>query len=79
MDEETAQAVADLLPADQRTGDDLRDLIAAGTALEDARRAAPGRGGVIVRALHAWGLSWRQIEVETGIDHRTARRWAGQR
>lgn len=76
MDSQTDQAVSSVLPPGERTGNDLADLLAALRAIQDARSRTAETGGTLVRALRAAGLSWREIEAETGVDHRTARRWA---
>lgn len=78
VEEEAARALEAWLPAGQRTGDELADLLAALVALRDTRDKAAETGGTLVRALRSWGMSWRAIADETGADVRTARRWAGE-
>jgi hypothetical protein len=73
---EMARALNQLLPNEPRHEDVIEDLcLAAREALR--RRVENSRdGGLVIAALHDYGLSWHQIETRTGIPTRTARRWA---
>lgn len=70
------EALDNLLPADQRTGDLAVDLAAA--ARESMRRRVDNSrwGGAVLAALYRERRSWRQVEDETGIPYKTAWRWA---
>lgn len=70
------EALDNLLPADQRTGDLAEDLAAA--ARESMRRRVDNSkwGGAVIAALYRELQSWRQVETETGIPQASARRWA---
>jgi hypothetical protein len=71
-----AEALAALLSPAERTGDEMADLVAAARRSLERRRTNSAHGGAVIAALHASGLSWRQIEEHTGIAKDTAQRWA---
>lgn len=55
----------------------LAELIARGRAVADWSSLMTTRGELMV-ALRARGLTWRQIEDQTGIPRQSAHRWAQQ-
>lgn len=70
------EALNELLPADQRTGDLVQDLAKAARIAMDRRIRNSQLGGAVIEALHDQ-VSWRELERLTGIPQATARRWAG--
>lgn len=73
---EMTHALDQLLPNQDRHEDVIIDLCLAAREALRRREANSRDGGIVITALHAYGLSWHQIEVRTGIPTRTARRWA---
>ena len=70
------EALDELLPADQRTGDLTRDLATAVRNAMERRKNNSRWGGAVIHALHRELGSWRGLEDLTGIPQATARRWA---
>ncbi len=70
-----AEALDALLGSD-RTGDMRADLIAGAREAMDRRERNSEHGGAVIAALRATGMSWRDVEVATGIPRTTAQRWA---
>ena len=70
-----ADALDSLLAPHERTGDRRADLITAARRALERRVRNTRDGGAVIAALHNLGLSWREIERETGIPQATARRW----
>lgn len=70
------EALDELLPRDNRTGDDQTDLVAAATEAWRRRHVNTEAGAAIIAALTHRGLSYRQIADLTGIPAATAHRWA---
>lgn len=68
-------ALDQLLPADQRTDDEITDLAEAARVAMKRRVDNSRHGGAVLAALNR-RVSWRQIERITGIPETTARRWA---
>lgn len=79
MDELTPdeqQALDELLPPEQRTGNPEEDLAQAAKVAWQRRVDNSKWGGAVIGALHRHLGSWRQLEAKTGIAQATARRWA---
>lgn len=72
----TVDEALDALLGDRRTGDQRTDLIAAAKEAMDRRERNSQHGGAVLAALIEAGLSYRDIERETGIPRSTAQRWA---
>jgi hypothetical protein len=68
-----AEALDALLGSD-RTGDMRADLVAGAREAMDRRERNTEHGGAVIAALRATGMSWRDVEVATGIPahHRAA-------
>lgn len=62
-------------PPDPLPGVSLAELISEASKLADKSTLMRRRGELVV-SLRSRGLSWRQIEQQTGIPHGNARRWA---
>lgn len=69
-------AVDELLPPSKQSGDLQADLIAAAREAWRRRQQNTELGGAVLAALHRSAESWRAVAWATGIDVRTARRWA---
>lgn len=72
----TVEEALEALLGGRRTGDLSADLIAAAKEAMDRRERNTLHGGAVIAALHDSGMSWREIEVATGIARTTAQRWA---
>lgn len=72
----TADEAIDALLGDQRAGDTLPDLIEAAKEARYRRERNTEHGGAVITALRSRGMSWRDIERQTGIPRTTAERWA---
>lgn len=70
------EALKNLLPPEQRTGDLRADLIAAAQEAWDRRERNTRDGGHVLAALYRDAKSWRAVAWATGIKATTARRWA---
>lgn len=62
-------------PPDPLPGVALAELISQARELADTDTVMRRRGEIVV-SLRSRGLSWRQIEHETGMPQVSARRWA---
>lgn len=65
----------DELPPDPLSEVPLSDLLERARGVADNSTLMQTRGRLMT-ALRARGLSWREIEAQTGIPHASARRWA---
>jgi DNA-directed RNA polymerase specialized sigma24 family protein len=70
------EALDELLPASNRTGNEQDDLVAAATEAWRRRHVNTDAGAAVITALTHHGLSYRQIADLTGIPAATAHRWA---
>lgn len=72
----TVEEALEALLGSERTGDQRADLIAAAKEAMERRIRNTEHGGAVIAALHEAGMSWREIEIATGIARTTAQRWA---
>lgn len=72
----TVDEALDELLGDRRSGDATADLIEATREAMRRRERNTAHGGAVIAALREAGLSWRDIETQTGIPKATAQRWA---
>lgn len=72
----SADEALDVLLGQRRTGDERADLIDGAKEAMRRRRLNTEHGGAVLAALHESGMSWRDIEIATGIARTTAQRWA---
>jgi len=71
----TEEALVNLL-GDRRTGDTRADLLDALREAMRRREQNSADGGAVIAALTELGVSYREIERETGVPIGTAHRWA---
>lgn len=71
----TEEALVNLL-GDRRTGDARTDLLEALREAMRRRERNSADGGAVIAALTEMGVSYREIERETGVPIGTAHRWA---
>ncbi|OLM28159.1 hypothetical protein Ae717Ps2_6724 [Pseudonocardia sp. Ae717_Ps2] len=70
------EALDELIPPSQQTGDLRADLITAAQETWRRRGRNSMLGGLVLHALYEDAQSWRTVEYLTGIPRMTARRWA---
>lgn len=69
-------AIRELLRDLPRAEDPIENLCEAARESMRIRVRNSHNGGLVLAALRLHGLTWREIERRTGINTRTARRWA---
>ncbi len=71
----TTDEALDALLGDRRKGDPTADLVEAARESQRRRETNSKHGAAVIAALRNMGLSWRDIEKQTGIPRSTAERW----
>lgn len=72
----TLDDALDALLGPRRTGDLAADLAGAAREAMARRERNTEHGGAVIAAMVESGMSYRDIERETGIPRTTAQRWA---
>lgn len=74
QDPEVERVLTELI-GEERSGDIMQDLCAAGREVMRRRVENSHNGEVVITAMRAAGMSWRDIHRCTGIAPSTARGW----